>query len=39
VRGGTRVLLGIEVATVALIVAVSVVVLVRLATGTAPQGR
>ena len=39
VRGGTRVLLSIEGITVALIVVVAVVILVRLATGTAPQGR
>ena len=39
VRGGTRTLLTIEVATVALILVVSVIVLVRLATGTAPGGR
>ncbi|HET6258459.1 APC family permease [Pseudonocardia sp.] len=39
VRGGTRVLLSIEVATVALILVVAVVILVRLATGTAPGGR
>ena len=38
VRGGTRTLLTIEGVTVALIVVVSVVVLVRLATGTAPGG-
>ena len=38
VRGGTRVLLAIEATTVALIVAVSVAILVRLATGSAPQG-
>jgi amino acid transporter len=38
VRGGTRVLLSIEGVTVALIVVVSVVILVRLATGTAPGG-
>lgn len=38
VRGGTRVLLAIEGVTVALIVVVSVVILVRLATGTAPDG-
>jgi amino acid transporter len=38
VRGGTRVLLSIEGVTVALIVVVSVVILVRLATGTAPDG-
>jgi amino acid transporter len=39
VRGGTRVLLTIEGITVALILVVAVVVLVRLATGTAPDGR
>ena len=39
VRGGTRVLLTIEGLTVALILVVAVVVLVRLATGTAPDGR
>ena len=39
VRGGTRVLLTIEGLTVALILVVAVVVLVRLATGTAPGGR
>jgi amino acid transporter len=38
VRGGTRVLLSIEGVTVALIVVVSVVILARLATGTAPGG-
>jgi amino acid transporter len=38
VRGATRVLLSIECATVALILVVAVVILVRLATGTAPQG-
>ncbi len=38
VRGGTRVLLTIEGLTVALILVVTVVVLVRLATGTAPDG-
>ncbi len=38
VRGGTRVLLTIEGLTVALILVVAVVVLVRLATGTAPDG-
>jgi amino acid transporter len=38
VRGGTRVLLSIEGVTVALILVVSVVILVRLATGTAPDG-
>jgi amino acid transporter len=38
VRGGTRVLLSIEGVTVALILVVSVVVLARLATGTAPGG-
>lgn len=37
-RGGTRVLLTIEGLTVALIVVVSVIILVRLATGTAPGG-
>ncbi|MCW2716416.1 APC family permease [Pseudonocardia sp.] len=37
-RGGTRVLLTIEGATVALIIVVSVIILVRLATGTAPGG-
>lgn len=39
VRGGTRVLLTIEGMTVALIVVVSVIILVRLITGTAPGGR
>jgi amino acid transporter len=39
VRGATRILLSIEGATVALILVVAVVILVRLATGTAPQGR
>lgn len=38
VRGGTRVLLSIEGVTVALILVVSVIILVRLATGTAPDG-
>ncbi len=38
VKGGTRVLLTIEGLTVALIVVVSVIILVRLATGTAPGG-
>ncbi|MGF1470817.1 MAG: APC family permease [Rubrobacteraceae bacterium] len=38
IRGGTRVLLGIEAATVGLILVVSTIVLVRLATGTAPNG-
>src|ERR1700749_3487843 len=38
VRGGTRVLLTIEALTVALILVVTVIVLVRLATGTAPGG-
>ena len=38
VRGGTRTLLTIEGLTVALIVVVSVVILVRLLTGTAPGG-
>ncbi|GAA5140570.1 APC family permease [Pseudonocardia adelaidensis] len=38
VRGGTRVLLSIEGVTVALILLVSVVILVRLAGGTAPGG-
>ncbi len=37
-RGGTRVLLAIEGVTVALILVVTVVVLVRLATGSAPGG-
>lgn len=37
-RGGTRVLLTIEGLTVALIVVVSVIILVRLVTGTAPGG-
>ena len=39
VRGGARVLLSIEGGTVALIIVVCVVILVRLATGTAPGGR
>ncbi len=39
VRGGTRVLLSIEAVTVTLILAVSVIILVRLATGTAPGGQ
>ena len=38
IRGGTRVLLVIEATTVALILIVSVIILVRLATGTAPNG-
>jgi amino acid transporter len=38
VRGGTRVLLTVEAVTVALILAVSVAVLVRLLIGTAPGG-
>ena len=38
IREGTRVLLGIEAVTVGLILIVSVVILVRLATGTAPNG-
>jgi amino acid transporter len=38
VRGATRILLSIEGATVVLILVVAVVILVRLATGTAPQG-
>jgi len=38
IREGTRVLLVIEATTVALILIVSVVILVRLATGTAPNG-
>ena len=38
VRGGTRVLLTIEAATVTLILVVSVVVLVKLVNGTAPGG-
>ena len=38
IREGTRVLLIIEATTVALILIVSVIVLVRLATGTAPNG-
>jgi amino acid transporter len=38
VRGATRILLSIEGVTVALILVVAVVLLVRLATGTAPQG-
>jgi amino acid transporter len=38
VRGGTRVLLTIEALTVALILVVTVIVAVRLATGTAPGG-
>jgi amino acid transporter len=38
VRGGTRVLLSIEGITVALILVVSVVILFRLANGTAPGG-
>ncbi|HTK60757.1 MAG TPA: APC family permease [Pseudonocardia sp.] len=38
VRGGTRVLLTIEAATVTLILAVSVIVLVKLVGGTAPGG-
>jgi amino acid transporter len=39
VRGGTRVLLSVEGITVALILAVSVAVLVRLLAGTAPEGQ
>ena len=39
VRGATRILLSIEGATVALILVVTVVILVRLATGTGPRGR
>ena len=38
IRGGTRVLLVIEGTTVALILIVSVIILIRLATGTAPNG-
>ena len=38
IRGGTRVLLVIEGTTVALILIVSVIILFRLATGTAPNG-
>jgi amino acid transporter len=38
IRGGTRVLLLIEGTTVALILIVSVIILVKLATGTAPNG-
>ena len=38
IRGGTRVLLVIEGTTVALILIVSVIILVRLATNTAPNG-
>lgn len=38
IREGTRVLLVIEGTTVALILTVSVVILIRLATGTAPNG-
>lgn len=38
IREGTRVLLAIEGTTVALILIVSVIVLVKLATGTAPNG-
>src|ERR671913_2228585 len=38
IRGGTRVLLIIEGTTVALILIVSVIILFRLATGTAPNG-
>jgi amino acid transporter len=38
IRGGTRVLLVIEGTTVALILIVSVIILVKLATGTAPNG-
>jgi amino acid transporter len=38
IREGTRVLLGIEGTTVALILIVSVVILIKLATGTAPNG-
>ena len=39
VRRGTRILLTVEGVTVALIIVVSVVVLVRLLSGTAPHGR
>src|SRR3954464_10944895 len=38
IRGGTRVLLVIEGTTVTLILIVSVIILVKLATGTAPNG-
>ena len=38
IRGGTRVLLVIEGTTVALILIVSVIILAKLATGTAPNG-
>jgi amino acid transporter len=38
IRGATRILLSIEGATVVLILVVAVVILIRLATGTAPQG-
>jgi amino acid transporter len=38
IREGTRVLLVIEGTTVALILIVSVIILIRLATGTAPNG-
>ena len=38
IRGGTRVLLVIEGTTVVLILLVSVIILIRLATGTAPNG-
>lgn len=38
VRGATRFLLSVEGATVALIVVVAVVILIRLGTGNAPQG-
>jgi amino acid transporter len=38
IRGGTRVLLVIEGTTVALILIVSVIIFVKLATGTAPNG-
>jgi amino acid transporter len=39
VRNGTRILLTVEAATVVLILAVSVVVLVKLLAGTAPKGQ
>lgn len=38
-RGGTRLLLLIEAVTIALILVVTIIVLARLATGTAPHGR
>jgi len=38
IRGGTRVLLAIEGTTVALILIVSVIIFIKLATGTAPNG-